>query len=146
MSLAHRALHGVEIRSALGLEREVVCAPPLLIQVLTNLLENAGYAAGAGGWVEIGARTQPGSIVFEVADSGPGVPAKLRDRVFEPFFTTKPPGAGTGLGLPLARAIVHQHGGVLEIRDRTTDPGAARQVFVVELPVDSTRDRTIGAV
>ncbi len=146
VSLAHRALHGVEIRSDLLLQREVMCAPPLLIQVLTNLLENAGYAAGAGGWVEIGARAQQGSIVFEVADSGPGVPAKLRDRVFEPFFTTKPPGAGTGLGLPLARAIVHQHGGVLEIRDRTTDPGATRQVFVIELPVDSARDRTIGTV
>ncbi len=145
VSLAHRALQGVEIRSALQLERDVVCAPPLMIQVLTNLIENAGYAAGEGGWVEIGARLQPGSVVFEVADSGPGVPQPLRDRVFEPFFTTKPPGAGTGLGLPLARAIVHQHGGVLEIRDRSALAGP-RQVFVVELPVDSTRDRTIGAV
>ena len=141
--LAHRSLHGVQIRSELQLERDVVCAPPLMVQVLTNLLENAGYAAGEGGWVQIGARVQQSSILFEVTDSGPGVPTKLRDRVFEPFFTTKPPGAGTGLGLPLARAIVHQHGGVLEIRDRGEGP---QQVFVIELPVDSTRDRTIGTV
>jgi len=146
VSLAHRSLHGVQIRSAVEVEREVVCAPPLLIQVLTNLLENAGYAAGEGGWVEIGVRARTDIIVFEVADSGPGVPVPLRDRVFDPFFTTKPPGAGTGLGLPLARAIVHQHGGVLEIRDRATDPGSSRHVFVVELPADSVRDRTVGAV
>ena len=146
VSLAHRALQGVEIRSVLQLQRDVVCAPPLMIQVLTNLIENAGYAAGEGGWVEIGARMQPDSVVFEVADSGPGVPPPLRDRVFEPFFTTKPPGSGTGLGLPLARAIVHQHGGVLEIRDRSALAGGPQQVFVVELPVDSTRDRTLGAV
>ena len=60
--------------------------------------------------------------------------------------TTKPPGSGTGLGLPLARAIVYQHGGVLEIRDRNNTPGHAQQVFVVELPADSRRDHTIGAV
>ncbi len=144
--LAHRSLHGVQIRSELRLERDVVCAPPLMVQVLTNLLENAGYAAGEGGWVQIGARVQQSSILFEVTDSGPGVPVKLRDRVFEPFFTTKPPGAGTGLGLPLARAIVHQHGGVLEIRDRGEESGGLQQVFVIELPVDSARDRTIGTV
>ncbi|MBA3458646.1 MAG: HAMP domain-containing histidine kinase [Deltaproteobacteria bacterium] len=141
LTLAHRSLQGVEIRSELALPGDVICAPPLMIQVLTNLIENAAHAAGEGGWVQIAARAQNGSVLFEVADSGPGVPAALRDRVFEPFFTTKPPGAGTGLGLPLARAIVHQHGGVLEIRDHS-----AGQVFVVELPVDSRRDRTIGAV
>jgi len=129
LTLAHRSLQGVEVRSELQLQNEVVCAPPLMIQVLTNLLENAGHAAGAGGWVRVSARVHDRSVLFEVADSGPGVPPALRDRVFEPFFTTKPPGSGTGLGLPLARAIVHQHGGVLEIRDH-----AARQVFVVELP------------
>jgi signal transduction histidine kinase len=146
VSLAHRALHGVEIRAELGLSRVVMCAPPLMIQVLTNLLENAGHAAGEGGWVEIGARTEAGSFLLEVADSGPGVPLALRDRVFEPFFTTKPPGVGTGLGLPLARAIVHQHGGVLEIRDRGTHQHGPRPVFVVELPIDSPRDRRVGAV
>lgn len=144
--LAHRSLHGVQLRAELHLEKDVVCAPPLMVQVLTNLLENAGFAAGEGGWVQIGARVVENSILFEVTDSGPGVPIKLRDRVFEPFFTTKPPGVGTGLGLPLARAIVHQHGGVLEIRDCGEDSGGLQQVFVVELPVDSARDRTVGSI
>jgi signal transduction histidine kinase len=65
--------------------------------------------------------------MFEIADSGPGVPPELRDRVFEPFYTTKT--IGTGLGLPLARDIVERHGGVLEIRQR-----GGRPVFVVDLP------------
>jgi signal transduction histidine kinase len=145
ISLAHRSLHGVEIRTELMLESDVICAPPLMIQVLTNLLENAGQAAGAGGWVKIGARAQRQTVVFEVADSGPGVPVPLRDRVFEPFFTTKAPGSGTGLGLPLARAIVHQHGGVLEIRDHG-GAGVGGHVFVVELPIDGRRDLTIGTI
>jgi len=126
--LAQDALRGIDVREHLD-AAPIRCAPPLLVQVLTNLVENAGHAAGQGGWVEIEARVRRGAVVVEVADSGPGVPVALRDRVFEPFFTTKPPGLGTGLGLPLARDIVHRHGGVLEIRER-----GERPVFVVELP------------
>jgi signal transduction histidine kinase len=129
-SLARGALNGVELRiSGLGLGQTVMCAPPLLVQVLTNLIENAGHAAGSGGWVEVQAAEQERKVTIEVADSGPGVPRELRERVFEPFFTTKQPGAGTGLGLSVARSIVHRHEGVLEIRER-----ADRAVFVVELP------------
>ena len=132
VALAHRSLAGVEVRAGLTADPTVLCAPPLMVQVLTNLIENAAHAAGEGGWVEIDGHTDPdrGRITVEVADSGPGVPIELRDRVFEPFFTTKPPGSGSGLGLPLARAIVVRHGGVLEIRER-----GARPVFVVDLPV-----------
>jgi signal transduction histidine kinase len=129
-SLARGALKGVDLRiSGLALDHAVMCAPPLLVQVLTNLIENAGHAAGAGGWVEVQAAHHDRSVTIEVADSGPGVPRELRERVFEPFFTTKQPGAGTGLGLSVARSIVHRHAGVLEIRER-----AERAVFVIELP------------
>jgi signal transduction histidine kinase len=68
----------------------------------------------------------------EVADSGPGVPLALRDRIFQPFFTTKAPGEGTGLGLAMARAIVQRHNGHLEIRER-----GGRAAFVIDLPADS---------
>jgi signal transduction histidine kinase len=105
------------------------------MQVLTNLLENAIYAAGPGGWIQVRTCAQNGLFTVEVSDSGPGVPLPLRERVFEPFFTTKPTGVGTGLGLSLARDIVHRHGGVLEIRDRDGHPG-----FVVELPHYSALD------
>ncbi|MDB4952492.1 MAG: hypothetical protein JWO36_61 [Myxococcales bacterium] len=133
IALAQQALVGVDVRTDLAAARALNCAPPLLVQVLTNLIENAAHAAKAGGWVEVRALTGPGKIMLEVADSGPGVPLPLRERVFEPFFTTKPPGSGTGLGLSVARTIVHRHGGVLEIRERN-----GRCMFVIELPHDST--------
>jgi signal transduction histidine kinase len=129
ISLNQRALHGVDIRSYLDRELEVSCAPPLMTQVLTNLVENAAHAAGRGGWVELRARVERGRFVLEVGDSGAGVPLELRDRVFEPFFTTKPPGVGTGLGLSLARDIIHRHGGTLEIQERS-----ARSCFVIDIP------------
>ncbi|MEZ4360364.1 MAG: ATP-binding protein [Kofleriaceae bacterium] len=124
------ALADVEMRLDLGYEGEVRCAPQLLLQVLTNLLDNAAQAAGPGGWVEVSARTRDGALTIEVGDSGPGVPLELRERVFQPFFTTKPPGVGTGLGLPLSRDIAHRHGGRLELRERD-----GRCVFAIDLPV-----------
>jgi signal transduction histidine kinase len=132
VKLANGSLTGIDIRTNLATIGNVMCAPPLLVQVLTNLIENAGHAAGPGGWVEVRATAEASVITIEVADSGPGVPIQLRERVFEPFFTTKPPGVGTGLGLSLARNIVHRHRGVLEIRDR-----GAKSVFVIELNAES---------
>jgi len=108
------------------------------MQVLTNLLENAAHAAGPKGWIALRTSARGERFMIEVADSGGGVAPALRDRVFEPFFTTKPSGVGTGLGLSLARDIVHRHGGVLEIRDR-----GDHACFVVELPNYSPLDRSM---
>ena len=129
VSLTRPALRGIELREHLDGNPLVQCAAPLLVQVLTNLVENAAHAAGQGGWVEVATHAADGRIVVEVADSGPGVPPELRERIFEPFFTTKPVGSGTGLGLPVARDIIHRHGGILEIREREHRP-----VFVIDLP------------
>jgi signal transduction histidine kinase len=141
IKLARGALDGVEVTTNLAIPAPVMCAPPLLLQVLTNLVENAGHAAGKGGWVRVEATVSGNRILIEVADSGPGVPVALRERVFEPFFTTKSPGTGTGLGLSLARSIVHRHGGVLEIREKGT-----RSVFVIELNAESSLVTTANAV
>jgi signal transduction histidine kinase len=139
VKLADAALQGIEVRERVAIDQPVVCAPPLLVQVLANLVENAGHAAGKGGWVEIDGRVEADRVMVEVADSGPGVPMPLRERVFEPFFTTKPPGVGTGLGLSVARAIVLRHGGVLEIRDRGNRPA-----FVMELPISKLGRPRVG--
>jgi signal transduction histidine kinase len=133
VSLAHPG--SVEIRIDAACEGVLKCAPPLLMQVLTNLIENAVYAAGPSGWIELRTSAVGTRFTVEVSDSGPGVPLPLRERVFEPFFTTKPAGIGTGLGLSLARDIVHRHHGVLEIRER-----GERACFVMELPNYSALD------
>ena len=49
--------------------------------------------------------------MIEVRDTGPGIPAEIRDQIFEPFFTTK--ARGGGLGLPIARRTAELHGGTL---------------------------------
>jgi signal transduction histidine kinase len=137
VSLVHATT--VELRIESVCEGTIRCAPPLIMQVLTNLLENAAHAAqaaGPRGWIALRTSARGERFVIEVADSGGGVAPALRDRVFEPFFTTKPSGVGTGLGLSLARDIVHRHGGVLEIRDR-----GDHACFVVELPNYSPLDR-----
>jgi len=72
-------------------------------------------------------------VSLEVADTGPGITAELQERIFELFFTTKAPGQGTGLGLALCRAIVHGHGGRIQVE---STPGRGTTVRV-ELPVQA---------
>jgi signal transduction histidine kinase len=85
-----------------------------------------------GGHLRIETAAGDGAVTLTVADSGPGVPPELRDRVFEPFFTTKG-AAGTGLGLAVCRGIVEIHHGTIELDSRSGD-GAT---FVVRFPAHS---------
>jgi signal transduction histidine kinase len=101
--------------------------PGELNQVWTNLIDNAVHAAS--GRVTVRTAVQGASVLIEVRDDGAGVPQALRDRIWEPFFTTKPVGQGTGLGLDIARRVVEQHGGRLELASL---PGDTR--FTVLLP------------
>jgi C4-dicarboxylate-specific signal transduction histidine kinase len=81
-------------------------------QVLLNLLNNAfdAVAGCAERWVEIALIERPGEQVVRIRDSGPGIPAELRERVMTPFFTTKPVGKGSGLGLSLAKSLAQGMG------------------------------------
>ncbi len=118
-----------------------------LEQVVMNLLMNALHAlseaSGTNHLLTIATRTLPnGACRFEVADTGPGVPARLADRVFEPFFTTRPAGVGTGLGLSICRSIIHEAGG--EIGVRPAPSGGA--LFWFDLPPASERDTAAAPV
>jgi signal transduction histidine kinase len=74
-----------------------------------NLLRNAVEASPAGGVVTVTVTARSGLATVSVVDNGPGVAPAHSLELFEPFFTTKP--EGTGLGLPLSRAIARAHGG-----------------------------------
>jgi len=87
----------------------------LLVHVLVNLMLNACDASAQGDRVVVSARAMEGRMLLEVADQGKGIPDDLAEQVMEPFFTTKPQGQGSGLGLALAREIVHMHRGEISI-------------------------------
>jgi signal transduction histidine kinase len=101
-----------------------------LNQVWTNLIDNAIDAVKPSGRVEVTAVLKGEWVEVRVIDDGPGIPASVDRRVFEPFFTTKPVGAGTGLGLDIARQFVQRNSGEIDFESR---PG--RTEFIVRLPV-----------
>jgi len=107
--------------------------PGQLQQVLYNLLFNALDAQPTGGRIEVAVAGEDDRVAIRVADEGPGLPARVRDRLFEPFISTKD--AGMGLGLSICRRIVESHGGDITAADR---PGGGT-VFTVHLPVTVAR-------
>ncbi|HVS53402.1 MAG TPA: response regulator [Opitutaceae bacterium] len=122
--------------------------PTQLHQVLLNLCVNARDAMPRGGTLHLCgsnrelddvsaaaiAGTRPGSyVVFEVIDTGTGIPPEILARIWEPFFTTKEAGRGTGLGLPTVRGIVESYGGVISLHSRLGH-GTTFQIFLPASP------------
>lgn len=88
--------------------------PAQLRQAVLDLVLNAIEAAAPDGWIRVACDTADGSqVLIRVLDSGPGLPAAIRERLFEPFATGKP--EGIGLGLAAARQIAAAHGGHLRL-------------------------------
>jgi len=113
--------------------------PSELNQVWTNLIENALQAMDGSGTLTIRTARDGGSVLVEIGDTGPGIPADLQKRVFEPFFTTKPVGQGTGLGLDISwRIVVNKHHGDLRVE---SVPGDTRlQVRLPLTPQETVTD------
>jgi signal transduction histidine kinase len=102
-----------------------------LEQIFTNLLTNAAQAIRGDGRVVVTTSVLPdGGVEAVVRDSGIGIAPEHLDRIFDPFFTTKAPGAGTGLGLSLAYAVIRDHGGAIDV---SSTPGVGTE-FRVKLP------------
>ncbi len=124
---------GISLRSDLPAEALPVRADPVeLEQVIFNLVRNALDALGGAGAgerrVTVTARPAGTHAIMTVADTGPGIPPDIRDRIFAPFVTGRP--GGTGLGLALCQRLVERMGG--EIAPLPSDAGA---VFEVRLPL-----------
>jgi len=102
-----------------------------LNQVWTNLIDNAVSAMDGTGTLTVRTALDRDRVLVEFGDTGPGVPAEIRQRIFEPFFTTKPVGEGTGLGLDISwRIVVNKHHGDMRVE---SSPGDTR--FKVWLPL-----------
>jgi PAS domain S-box-containing protein len=87
-----------------------------LEQLFLNLIMNAHEATPPGGIVEVDVTADAGHIGVAIADSGPGIPPELLDRVFDPFFTTKQ--HGSGLGLTISAGIAAAHEARLHVANR----------------------------
>ena len=103
--------------------------------VLENLVENALKYTPAGGHVSVSARADDGSVVFEVADDGPGIGAEHLPRLFERFYRVDKARSrelgGTGLGLSIVKHLVESLGGAVSVR---SEPGRGSQ-FSVRFPM-----------
>jgi len=114
--------------------------PDQLKQIIVNLLLNAIETSSAGGHVKLDVRpAPPGSVVLEVRDDGPGIPANQLESIFHPFFTTKE--TGTGLGLALVHQMVVEHGGEITV-ESTVGRGSAFRVVLPTAPLALARTGT----
>ena len=109
--------------------------PPLLQQVVTNLLLNAiNVMMAKGGRIQLVIETAGKNALMQVVDTGPGISPVDLPKVFDPFFTTMPVGQGTGLGLTISYAIIKHHGGKIEI---SSSVGKGTEVRV-EIPLQGS--------
>lgn len=123
------AERGVSLRLYPGAD---VGLPPLdqnqIRAALVNLLRNAAEACGPGSEVILSSRRDGHRVLIHVIDTGAGMTPEVLDRIFKPYFSTKK--AGTGLGLPMVKRIVEQHGGFVAAN---SEPGRGTQ-FTLHLP------------
>jgi predicted ATPase/signal transduction histidine kinase/tRNA A-37 threonylcarbamoyl transferase component Bud32 len=120
---------------------KVECYAGQLNQVFMNILANAIDALEDGGtnseqppkiWIRTKLQDND-RIQISIADNGPGITEKVRNRLFDPFFTTKAVGSGTGLGLSISyQIVVDIHKGQLYC---LSEPGLGSE-FVIEIPVN----------
>ncbi|MCV6600525.1 MAG: ATP-binding protein [Cohaesibacter sp.] len=115
----------------------IMAMPSEISQVILNLIVNAADAIHSAdlperGQIAIASRALDSSIEICIRDNGPGVSKDLQERIFDPFFTTKDIGKGSGQGLAIAYAIIHQkHGGTL----RYIGQEGQGAHFVITLPI-----------
>jgi two-component system nitrogen regulation sensor histidine kinase GlnL len=118
---------------------DVYVDPDQLIQAVLNLTRNAVHALKDQGTIilrsrvlrqiTLGQKRHKLAACIEVIDNGPGIEPEMQDKIFYPMVTGR--ADGTGLGLPIAQALINQHGGLIECNSR---PGET--IFTIILPLE----------
>ncbi|MCW2696841.1 MAG: domain S-box-containing protein [Modestobacter sp.] len=135
-----------QVNSVADLCLELAELPPVrcniadLNQVFLNLIVNAADAiadTGEPGVITVATALDGDHVTIAITDTGGGIPDDVRSKIFDPFFTTKDVGKGSGQGLPLVHAVIHEgHGGTLAV-DSTVGSGST---FTIRLPLDGRAD------
>lgn len=131
LDATHAVIDQRDIKVEPALEPALARGDRVLIErMIANLVENAVRHNDPGGWIAIRTMQHADSAVFEIANTGPGVPAEQIPTLFEPFARAKQrlnPSDGVGLGLSIANAIAHAHDATITARPR---PGGGLEVSV----------------
>lgn len=118
-------------------------------QSVLILVDNAAKYGPPGGRVTLTSATSLGELCIAVADEGPGIPETELPYIFERFYRvdkTRTRGqGGTGLGLPIAKAIVEVHGGRIEAKSRVGE-GTRMSIYLPLIAEPQPTDRPVGRV
>ena len=111
------AAAGFEVVAAIEEDAPSLVDEDAVGQIVGNLIGDVEKYAAKGRWLRVSSRREGETVVVEVADRGPGVPAKQRERIFAPFYrlssSISEGASGTGIGLTIARDLARLHGGDL---------------------------------
>ena len=117
-----------------------------IVQVISNLLNNAARYTPKGGHIQLVAETAGGEAVVRVVDTGIGIPAEMLPRIFDLFTqvdrSTERSQGGLGVGLALAKQLAVMHGGRIEVERSNPREGS---VFALRLPVAAAGGREASA-
>jgi PAS domain S-box-containing protein len=132
----HGLSEGVSASTQLSSDSTLALDRERLRQAVSNVLDNAcqsmreAHAMNGARRLEISSARRDGRVEIEVCDSGPGIPEEAREKVFEPLYSTR--AFGVGLGLPLVKQVMLEHGGDVEIG--TASLGGAKVVLWLPVP------------
>ena len=130
--IARRVIPGrVRVVETYAYVPPIHCNGSQLNQVFLNLITNAAQSIEGAGTVTVRSSVEHGRVRVDVADTGSGIAPDVLPQIFENYFTTKAEGEGTGLGLTIARDIVRNHGGDIEVDTRV----GQGTTFTVWLPI-----------
>jgi signal transduction histidine kinase len=130
--------HGVRVQRRLDYTESIHVNPGQMVQILTNLIQNAWHAMPSGGELVLGCRKVGNEIHIAVGDTGVGIAEENRGKVFQPFFTTKKAMGGRGIGLTICRAMTERHGGRIQFESPVSEgKGTCMKVI---LPGDTQKE------
>jgi len=132
--------HGVEIKEELTPDLpKILMDKDQVIQAINNLVINAVDAMPQGGILTVRTRLEQKNyinyVVFDIIDTGTGIPEEKLERLFEPFYSTKHVGHGTGLGLSICKKIMDEHRGFIKVSS-VVGKGSVFSLYFPSVPAD----------